>query len=552
VRLPLLVTLAAASLILLVACINVAALLLARAVKRQGEMAVRLSLGAGVGRLLQQLVAESIWLSGAGGVAGLVVAWIIVRMVAAAPNLPLPRADGLHLNTPAVIATGVFAMIVTILFGWIPLLAHRRMNLSVALRPQGTAAGGRRRSSFSALVVSEIACAFVLTICVGLLVHSFWRVMHVDPGFQPRSLTRVYLRNDSPPSDGADALRAYTDEGRAFWEGVLREASLLPGVRAAALSDWRPGRDAAIATLVFDDRPNDPAHLPAVEGSWISPDFFRTVGTALVAGRSFTQHDNADGPPVVIIDAEAARRFWPNQNPIGRRIGINYTGPGRTSESAPRLREIVGVVNSMKHGALDAPAAPTVYMPYLQDESSRTMSAMSLLVRSEGDRTALAGNLRARIHAIRPNEPVQNIQSVDEMVAESVASRRFNVLILLGFGVVALVLVATGMFGVISYAISQRTREFGVRMALGATRGRVIKHVLREGGVLTALGMLVGTGAALFVTRSLSNLLFEIRPLDLISFFAAMILLAAISICACLVPAWRASRIDPIIAIRAE
>jgi putative ABC transport system permease protein len=552
VRLPLITTLAAALLILVVACVNVAALLLARAVKRQSEMAVRLSLGAGLGRLVQQLVSEAMLLSGAGCAVGLLLAWGALRVLATIPNLALPRVDGVHLNAPALVVTAAIAIAITLLFGWIPSLGFTRLNLSSALRPRGLAIGGRRRSSLSALVVTEIACAVVLTTIVGLLVHSFWRVMHTNPGFQTQSLFRVYLRHESPPSGDPAALLTYSKEGRAFWESVLAEASSLPGVRSAALSDWRPGRDAAIATLVFDDRANDPTHLPSVEGSWTSADFFRTVGTSLVAGRSFTEHDNADAPAIVIINTETARQFWPGQNPIGKRIGINYTGPGRRGNNeTPKLREVVGIVGSMKHGPLDAPAAPAVYMPYLQDETNHDMSGMGLLVRGEGNPMSLADGLRNRIHAVRPDQPV-DVQSVQELVAQSVATRRYTVIFLSAFAAIGLLLVVTGVYGVISYATSQRTREFGVRIALGATRIRVISNVLYDGVVLIAVGSVVGIGGALVVTRSLSSLLYEVGPLDALSFCAAVGALATISLCACLLPAWKASRVDPIIAIRSD
>ena len=236
---------------------------------------------------------------------------------------------------------------------------------------------------------------------MGLLLHSFWRVMHVDPGFHARSLVRAYLRSESPPND-PEGLRAYNKKELPFWQSLLTETSSLPGVRSVAISDWKPGRNAAIATLLLEGRPNYEAHLPTVEGSWVSADFFRTVGAQLINGRLFTEHDDADAPAVVIINAQAAREFWPGQNPIGKRIGINYTGAGRrTSGAAPRLREIVGIVGTMKQGPLDAPTAPAVYMPYLQDETSHDMSAMNLLVRAEGNTIGLADGLRTRQRAGR-------------------------------------------------------------------------------------------------------------------------------------------------------
>lgn len=541
VRLPLLATLAAAALILTVACINVAALLLARAVKRQSEMAVRLSLGAGLSRIAQQLVTEAMLLSAVGCAFGLLLAWSVLRVLARIPNLPLPRLDGVHLNGAALLATVAIAIATTLLFGWIPSLSFSRLNLSSALRPRVFDTGVRRGSSLSLLIVTEIACSVVLMVSVGLLVHSFWRVVHVDPGFQPQSLLRVYLRTNY-----------YGEDGRSFWKGVVTETASLPGVRHVALSDWRPGRDAATATFVFDDRPNDPTRLPSGEGSWVSDDFFPTVGTPLIAGRPFTEHDDDKSPAVVVINDEAARQFWPGQNPIGKRIGVNYTGPGRRSEAAPRLREIVGVVGNIRHDSLDAPAAPAVYLPYLQDETNHDMATMSLFVRADGNAMALADSIRDRIHAVNPDEPVQNIQNVADLISQSVATRRYTLILVGVFAGVGLLLAAVGVYGVISYATSQRTREFGIRMALGATRGRVMSYVLRATVVLTTLGSLVGVVVAILLSRSLSSLLFEVSPLDLLSFSAAVALLALVSIGASLLPAWRASRVDPIISMQSE
>jgi predicted permease len=551
-RVPLIATLAAAALILIVASINVAALLLARAVKRRPEMALRLSLGADLPRIARQLVTEAAVISAAGCAAGLLLAWIVLRLLAQVSTLSLPRLDSVHLNLPALAATIAIAGITTLLFGWLPALNFSRLQLSPGLRSRGIDTGERHRLSLPALVVSEIACSVVLTISVGLLVHSFWRVMHVDPGFQPHSLVRVYLRSDSPPND-PDGLRVYNKKALPFWHSLLTDVITLPGVSSAAISDWKPGRDAAIATVMFEDRPNDTAHLPTVEGSWVSADFFNTIGAQLISGRLFTEHDEGDSPPVAIINAEAARQFWPGQNPIGKRVGVNYTGAGRrTSGETPRLREIVGVVGTMKHGPLDSRSAPAVYMPYSQDETSHDMSAMNLLVRTQGNPIGLTESLRNTIHSLRPDQPVQEIQNVEELEAQSVAPRRYTLLLLATFAVVDLVLAAVGVYGVISYVTAQRTREFGVRVALGATRGRVISEVLRGGLRFTVIGLAIGTASAFVLTRSLSALLFEISPLDPLSYFAAVVLLALVSICACSVPAWRASRVDPIIAMQSE
>jgi putative ABC transport system permease protein len=541
VRMPLYATLGAAALILMVACINVAALLLARMVKREGEIAVRLSLGAGLPRIAQQLITESMLLSAIGCTVGLLIAWGVLRLLVRVPNLPLPRMDSVHLNGPAMGATIAIASAMTVLFGWISSVGFSRSNLFSALRPQGIQITGRRGLSLALLVPGEIACSVVLTVSVCLLVHSFWRVIHVDPGFQPQSLLRVYLRTNY-----------YSEKGRAFWKGVLTKTASLPGIRHVALSDWRPGRDAATATFVFEDRPNDPTRLPSGEGSWVSDDFFPTVGTPLIVGRFFTEHDDDKAPPVVVINDEAAHQFWPGQDPIGKRIGVNYTGPGRRREAAPRLREIVGVVGNIRHDSLDAPPAPAVYLPYLQDETNHDMATMSLFLRADGNVMALAGNVRDRIHAVEPNQPVQNIQSVADMVSQSVATRRYTLVLVGAFAAVGLLLAAVGVYGVVSYATSQRAREFGIRIALGATRGRVVSQVLRSSAVLTAFGSLVGIVGSLLLTQSLASLLFEVSPLDLLSFSAGVTLLVFVSIGASLLPAWRAARVDPIIAMQSE
>lgn len=541
VRLPLYATLGAAALILMVACINLAALLLACAVKRESEIAVRLSLGAGLPRIRQQFVTEALLLCLAGSAVGLLIAWSVLRVLVRIPNLPLPRMDDVHLNGPALLATVAIASGMTLLFGWIPSVALSRLNLTSALRPRGHEISGRRGFSLSMLVAGEIACSVVLTVTVGLLVHSFWLVMHVDPGFQPQSLLRVYLRTNY-----------YNEKGRAFWKGVLNETSSLPGVTHTALSDWRPGRDAATASFLFEDRPNDPTRLPASEASWISADFFRTIDTLLITGRFFDEHDDDQAPAVVIINKKAAEQFWPGQNPIGKRIAVNYTGPGRRNADAPRFREIVGVVGDIRHGSLDASAAPAVYLPYFQDETNHDMATMSLFVRGERNAMALADGIRGRIHAVNPDQPAQLIQNVSDMMSDSVATRRYTLVLVGAFAVIGLLLAAVGVYGVISYAISQRTREFGIRIALGATRGRVISYVLRGTMLLAGIGGVAGTAAAIFLTRALSSLLFEVNPLDVMSFSGSVAVLLIVAIGASLLPAWRASRVDPIIAMQSE
>jgi putative ABC transport system permease protein len=534
------VIMAAVSLVLLIACINVAALLLARSGKRSSEMALRASLGAVPRRLTQQLMVEGVVLTTVATSFGVFVGWLGLRCIRYWPRLQLPRMEGIHLNAAALLATAAVAIAITLVFGWAPSFMLSRMNLSATLR-SGRRETGPNRRSFSLLVIAEIACAVVLTVCAGLLLRSFWRVQQVNPGFQPDYMLKVYLRTNF-----------YGPEGRSFWKGVLDGVSTLPDVRLAALADCTPGSRAAIATLVFDDRANDPNHAPPAQGCWMSPDFFRTSGTPLMRGRSFSEHDDADSPAVVIINAEAARLYWPGENPVGRRIGVNYTGPGRRSGAAPRMREIVGVVGSIKHGPLDGPTTPAVYMPYLQDETNHDMASMSLFIRSAGNSQALVDSVRGRIHAVSPSQPVQDVWTMRDIMERSLAPRRYSLFLLAAFATLAVLLAAIGIYGVVSYTTSLRTREFGVRIALGATGSSLILHVVRQGLVLTATGALVGAGVAVLVTRALSQLLFQVSPLDVITFTAAVLLLALISVGACLLPAWRASRTDPMVALRCE
>ena len=276
------------------------------------------------------------------------------------------------------------------------------------------------------------------------------------------------------------------------------------------------------------------------------------LGTSLIQGRFFTSTDNADSTPVVIVNEQAARKYWPEENPIGKQIGINYTGPGRTGNSTPRMRQIVGVVQGMKHGSLELPTGPAVYLPYLQDETNHDMASMSLFVRSVADPVTLEGSIRARIHAVRPDQPIGEIHSMEDIVSQSLAPRRYGLSLLGAFAALALLLSAVGIYGIVSYTTIQRTREFGIRIAVGATRGHVMAVVFRHGLMLTLAGTVTGVGAALLLTRVLAQLLFQIGPFDATSFASSVVLLGLISVAACVIPALRAAHLDPVDALRSE
>jgi predicted permease len=536
------IMMAAVALVLLVTCMNTAALLLSRTVKRSPELAIRLSLGASRGRIRQQLLAEGLLLSTVGGVLGLVFACISVGQVKQIPGLALPRLDGVRLNLPAVSLSIGLVALTSVLFAVLPASLLSRLDLSSPSRGGRTETIKAQRRPFSALIVAEIACAVVLTVCAGLLVRSFVRVQSVDLGFQPAKVLTSYLRTSY-----------FGPEGLPFWHNVLSGVAALPGASATAASDCMPGAHAMGAALSFDDRPNDPAHAPSAEGCWISADFFRTVGASLLAGRYFSDHDNQNAPQVVIINAEAARRFYSGQDPIGKRITVNYLALGSRNNRPPPARQIVGVVANVRQRALDLPTEPAIYMPYTQDDTNHVLASMNLFVRSaDADPGLLANSVRAKIQSLYPDQPVERMMLMREVVSRTLDRRVYTVALMSAFAVLTVLLCALGIYGVVSYVTLQRTREFGIRMALGARREHVLLSVLRQGGSLVAIGAALGVGLSLLATRALAQFLFETTPLEPAIFVSAVSLLAGIGVLACLLPGIRASRLDPREALNTE
>jgi predicted permease len=536
------IIMAAVALVLLVTCMNTAALLLSRGVKRSPELALRLRLGASRGRIRQQLLVEGLLLSAMGGGLGLAFASMSVGLIKQIPGLALPRLDGLHLNVPAISVSVGLVTLTSVVLAILPARMISTLDLSSGFRSGRTETGKAQRRPFSVLIVAEIACAVVLTVSAGLLVHSFMRLQSVDLGFQPAKVLSAYLRTTY-----------YGPEGYSFWRSVLSGAASVPGANSAAVSDCMPGAHAMSAALSFDDRPNDPAHTPSAEGCWISEDFFRTLGASLVRGRYFSGHDDQNGSPVVIINAEAARRFYPGQDPIGKHITVNYLALGSRNNRPPAPREIVGIVANVRQRALDLPSEAAIYMPYIQDDTNHVLASMNLFVRSAGgDPALLANSVRGKIQSLYPNQPVERITVMREVVSRTLAQRTYSVSLMTAFAGLALLLSGLGIYGVVSYVTLQRTREFGIRMAIGASRQDVLRLVLRQGGSLVAVGVALGVGLSLLSTRALLQLLFETTPLDPGIFISAVFLLAAIGVLACLLPAIRASQIEPRVALNSE
>ena len=536
------IIMAAVAVVLLVTCMNTAALLLSRAVKRSPELAVRLGLGASLGRIRQQLLVEGLVLSATGGALGIALASMSMNLVRQLPRLALPRLEGLHLNVAALSASIAVVGLTSILFAILPATVLSGLNVSAGLHGARTETGKAQRRPFSALIVAEIACAVVLTVCAGLLVRSFVRVQSVDLGFEPAKVLTAYLRTNY-----------FGPEGYAFWREVIDGTSTIPGASTTAISDCMPAAHANRATLIFSDRPNDPNHAPSSEGCWISPDYFRTVGSSLLRGRFFSDRDNETAPPVIIINADAAQRFFPGEDPLGKQITVNYLALGSRNNRPPPPREIVGVVSNVRQRALDLPSEPAIYMPYTQDDTHHVLASMNLFVRAAGTNPALLANsVRAKIQSMYPNQPVERITVMRDVISHSLTQRTYSVSLMTAFASLALLLCALGIYGVVSYVTLQRTREFGIRMALGASRQDVLRNVLHQGGSVVAIGVAIGFCLSLLAARGLSQLLFETAPFDPAIFTSSALLLGLIGILACLLPGWRASQLDPRVALNTE
>jgi predicted permease len=538
VRSQLQIVMAAVALVLLIACANVAFLLLARNRRRQSEIAVRVSLGAGKGRLIRQFITENLILATLGGITGLILAVCSVRLFDRVSTLP--RSASIGVDVSALF----FALFITVLTGLLvalaPSTAFSKLDLIARMKTGGQEAGSVGGSRSRLLLVSEISLAVVLSVAAGLLLRSFRQAEHLDPGFRPDHLLATYLRNDDSRA------------GRLFFPQLVERTSELPGVSAAALGKCMPGVYAPSATLVFNDRPNDPMNVPTVEACWISSDFFKAIGARLVNGRFFTVHDDANAPAVVIVNQALAESYWPRQNPIGMQIGVDYVGAGRNITDAPRFREVVGIVANVKQKGLDLPVEPALYTPYLQDETNHAFAGFNLFVRTTGPPISLAGTVRALVHSLRSDQPIDVMQTMNDALFRALAPRRLSLLLVGSFAGLALLLSAIGIFGMIAFAVSQRTHEFGLRMALGAQRQDVLRLVLGDGLKIVATGVFVGIGASFALTRFMRSLLYAVGPNDPLTLAVIAVLFALVALAACYMPAHRAAQVDPMVALRHE
>jgi len=548
--------------VLLISCATLATLLLARATTRRKEMAVRTALGAGRARLIMQMLTESVTLALLGGLLGLVLAhWLPALLVAAGPKA-LPRVQEINLDARVLTFTLGICVLTGILFGLAPALRASRIQVETALREDSGGSAGRGRQILrSSLVVTEVALATVLLIGAGLLLNNFVRLISVDPGFRPDHL--LTMRLTLPAYFYRDAHQV-----THFYQGVLEHVRGLHGVESAGMADSLPlGRGVEHVSFSFraDSKLNSERQFQLPYGEawdtralfWVSSNYLATMGTPLLEGRSFAEGDNVEGaPPVAIVNRTFTREFLAHQNPIGRRIHL-----------APRdlWCTIVGVSEDMKNGGLgdnqlwlSKPPFATIYVPHalmpaLMYEPPWDLGrSMYLVVRTTGAPLRMTDAVRRAVWSVDPNQPVAEVKTMEERVMDSVASRRLGMLPLVIFAGISLALAVSGIYGLVAYGVAQRTREIGIRIALGASRTNVLRLVVQDSAVLTLVGILIGGVGAHWLNRVLANQLFAIKPTDSLTFAAASLILGGAALLASYIPARRATNVDPLVALRYE
>jgi putative ABC transport system permease protein len=537
VRPALLILFGAVCFVLLIACANVASLLLARAAERRREFAIRAALGAGHKRLLRQLLVESLLLASAGGGAGVLLSlWLIEVIVTVNPG-SLPHLDRVELNGPVLVFAAAVSVLTALVSGLAPALQIARPDLQETLRQEGhTATFGRRRQRFrNSLVIAEVALAMVLLVGAGLLVRSFIRLIGVDPGFHAdRALTLEvqFARNRTP------------EQRLAFIEQTLERVAALPGVESSGAASAVPFHDNQImipTAITVEGRPQVAGQEPSAYVINATPEYLQTLGVPLLGGRLLNLFDRPDTLPVVVINQTLAQIHWPGDDPLGKRITFQTFGRTVTCE-------IVGVVGSTLPSGLDSQPRPEVYLPYAQSPAG----GMTYLVRTEGDPSNMLSAVKEKIREVNPNQSFSSIATLEQLVDRSISQRRFNLLLLGLFAGLALVLAAVGLYGLISFTTAQRTHEIGIRMALGAQGSDVLRMIIRQGIALVSVGVATGLIAAFALTRLMGSLLYGVSASDPVTFLGVPAALLLVALAACYIPARRATKVDPIVALRYE
>ncbi len=537
VRPMLLLLVAAVGFVLLIACVNIANLSLARGSVRRRELAIRSALGARRLRVVRQLLVESAILALTGGALGLLMANWGMKFLAS--GLPEYLADTnsrltmMTLDVTALCFTFALSMLASFLFGLIPALQLSKVDLNEALKEGGRAAVARNRIR-PALVITEIALAMVVLVGGGLMIKTFWRLAHVNPGYEPEGVLTAQV-------DPSSARYKESGQVIGFHQELLGRVAAIPGASYAGMIN---SLNASFSFSIDEHPPLPPEQRQSAQINQVSADYFKAMGIPLRAGRFFTDRDGAGSQPVVIIDETFAQRYFPGDDPIGKHITGEFSrGAGNSS------RQIVGVVGGAKYWTLSQEPFPHMYFSYLQEN----WRSMSLVVRSQSvDPMKLAAPIRAELAAIDKNQPIHSFKALEERVSEMIAPQRFTTTLMSGFAALAALLGAIGIYGVMSYTVAERTREIGVRMALGAQTGNVMRMVLKRGLAMAVAGVTIGLAASFALTRAMSGLLFGMEATDPATLIATTLLLLAVATISCLLPARRATKIDPLLALKHE
>ena len=561
---PLLILQGAVAFVLLIGCANVAGMLLARAASRRTEIAVRTAIGAGRARIVRQLVTESLPLSALGGIAGVFLAWGGLRLFVAAAPPGFPRLNELSLDLRVLAFTALVTILTSVLFGIVPALQASQPDLVNSLKESGRSGtdGVARQHLRSALVTFQIAMALVLLIGAGLMINSFLRIQNNHLGADPKGLLTFEFRfsqNETIQPFGRyrnfglwDVLPATT----LTFERIYERMRSVPGAQVVAAASTPPLAGALGMQFLIDGRPapppsNDGAPVQQAAYIAITPNYFAALRAPILQGRDFNDRDTAAGPPVIIINQTMARRYWPDESPLGKRVTLDYV-PNEPS------REVVGVVGDIRLSRQSRQTPPMVYVPHLQQTARwlgpgwNARSGMYFILRTTGDPMSLVPAVRRALAEVDPNKPASNIRTVEQLLDQQIQYVRLYVLLLGIFGAVAAVLAAIGIYGVMAYSVAERTREIGIRMALGAGSRDVLALVVRQALLLVGIGLAIGLAGSLALTRLIKSALYEVTATDPATFTAVSLFLVAVAVTACLIPTRRAVEVDPTVALRYE
>jgi len=531
--------------ILLIACVNVANLLLARGTVRQKEIAVRASLGATRGQLFAQFLTESLALSLIGGILGVSLAWGLLKVIVSLiPPFTLPSEADIRVNLPVLFFSMAATLLAGVLFGCAPAWQTARLNLSDVLKESGRSAiSAGRHGLRRTLVVIEFALALTLLAGAGLVIHSFWKLSRVDLGFRQDHILTFFLPVTNERFSTPEQINA-------FYRLLLDKVGALPGITAASASTGMPiiGTNFGMPFNLAGQAVSDPSSRPGAGFTMVTPEFFKTFGIQIEKGRAITEQDFAGGLPVAVVNETFAKKYLSNVDPLTQRLAVEQLIPGVTKLGPPIEWQIVGVYHNVHNGGVRGDGFPEIVVPFWQSPWPQA----GLAVRTFGDPASMTKSITAVVRSVDPNLPLDQVKTMDQLVDESLAGDRFSTVLFSSFAGVALLLAAIGIYGVMSFAVAQRTHEIGLRIALGAGPNQVLRLVLQEGMVLAFLGLLVGLAGTYFVGRVMKTLLYQVNAIDpsAISAVATVLLLSAFF--ACYIPARRATQVDPMVALREE